>query len=93
MPRRKKEKKKNRSLQESQKRLSQIITQTPAAVIEWSPNFNFQSWNPAAEDIFGYRSAEIVGEHFLTIFPTEYRDYVDDVATQILAICIFFSFR
>ncbi len=79
------EKEKSHQLEESQQRLKLIIQQTPVAVIEWDTGFYFQTWNPAAEKIFGYQAHEILGEHFRCIIPEEYHAYVDDVATQILA--------
>lgn len=78
------EKKKSLHLEVSQRRLTQIIQQNPAAVIEWSPDFRFQAWNPAAEEIFGYSSEEITGQHFSRIVPPEQKEYVDDFANQIL---------
>ena len=79
------EKEKSYHLEQSQKRLKLLIQQTPVAVIEWDTDFNFQAWNPAAEKIFGYQAWEILGQHFCWIVPEEYRLYVDDIATQILA--------
>jgi PAS domain S-box-containing protein len=78
------EKEKSYQLEQSQQRLKLIIQKTPVAVIEWNTDFNFQTWNPAAEKIFGYRAEEILGQHFRWIVPEEYHVYVDDVATQIL---------
>jgi len=72
-------------LEQSEKRLKIIIQQTPVSVIEWDTDFNFQTWNPAAEKIFGYQAHEILGQHFRWIVPQEYHVYVDDVATQILS--------
>ena len=79
------EREKSYRLEQSQQQLKLIIQQTPVAVIEWSTNFKFQTWNPAAEKIFGYGVEEILGQHFRYILPEEYHDYVDDIATQILA--------
>ena len=76
---------KSYDLEQSQKRLRLIIDQTPVAVIEWDTDFNFQTWNPAAEKIFGYQAHEIVGQHFRWIIPEEYHAYVDDVATQLIS--------
>ncbi|MGB3638249.1 MAG: AAA family ATPase [Rivularia sp. (in: cyanobacteria)] len=79
------EKEKSDQLEQSQQRLKLIIHQTPVAVIEWDTAFKFQSWNPAAEKIFGYHTHEILGHHLRYIVPEEYHAYVDDVATQILS--------
>ena len=79
------EREKSYRLEESQQRLKLIIEQTPVAVIEWDTGFYFQTWNPAAEKIFGYQAHEILNKHFRCIIPEEYHAYVDDVATKILA--------
>lgn len=72
-------------LEQSRQRLKLIIQQTPVAVMEWNRQLEIQSWNPAAERIFGYRSEEIIGQHFRQIIPDEFHAYVDDVAQQILS--------
>ena len=72
-------------LGQSQQRLKLLIQQTPVAIIEWNIAFEFQAWNPAAEKVFGYSEAEILGRHFRCIIPKKYHDHVDDVATQILS--------
>ncbi|MEM7712307.1 MAG: protein kinase [Cyanobacteria bacterium P01_A01_bin.68] len=78
------EREKSYRLEESQQRLKLIIEQTPVAVIEWDTGFYFQTWNPAAEKIFGYQAHEILNKHFRCIIPEEYHAYVDDIATKIL---------
>jgi len=42
-------------------RLELHIRNTPLGVIEWHPDCRIAQWNPAAERIFGYRAAEVVG--------------------------------
>ena len=74
-----------RHLEQSQQRLQLIIQQTPVAVMEWNRQFEIQSWNPAAEKIFGYSSDEMIGQHFRQIIPKEFHAYIDDVAQQILS--------
>jgi diguanylate cyclase (GGDEF)-like protein/PAS domain S-box-containing protein len=43
-------------------RLRLHLERTPLGVIEWDMEFNVSAWNPAAEAIFGYASAEMIGE-------------------------------
>ncbi len=43
-------------------RLKLHLERTPLGVIEWDLNFNVSSWNPAAEGIFGYSAADMIGE-------------------------------
>lgn len=74
-----------RSLEESRNRLEQIVLQTPAAVVEWNADFEFLTWNPAAEKIFGFRAEEAIGQHFRLIVPPDQQAYVDKVATDLLS--------
>ncbi|MEH2377253.1 PAS domain-containing protein [Nostoc sp.] len=51
-------------LRASQQRLTLLIEQTPLAIIEWNTNFEIQTWNRAAERIFGYTTEEMLGNSF-----------------------------
>ncbi|MCE5249065.1 PAS domain S-box protein [bacterium] len=50
-------------IRESQQRLSLLVEQSPLAFIEWNPDDNVVSWNPAAERIFGFSSEEARALH------------------------------
>ena len=41
--------------------LSSHISNTPLAVLEWDRDFRLVRWSPQAENIFGWRSDEILG--------------------------------
>jgi diguanylate cyclase (GGDEF)-like protein/PAS domain S-box-containing protein len=43
-------------------RLKLHLERTPLGVIEWDLDFKVTTWNPAAEIIFGYSAAEMIGE-------------------------------
>lgn len=43
-------------------RLRLHLERTPLGVIEWDLDFNVSAWNPAAEAIFGFAPAEMIGE-------------------------------
>ena len=43
------------------------IQQTPLAVIEWNPEGRVQSWNPAAERMFGYSAEEAFGQPIIEL--------------------------
>jgi PAS domain S-box-containing protein len=43
-------------------RLSLIVEQNPIGIIELDANWCVESWNPAAEKIFGYSASEILGQ-------------------------------
>jgi diguanylate cyclase (GGDEF)-like protein/PAS domain S-box-containing protein len=46
---------------ESQARLRLHVERTPVAVIGWDRDGRIASWNPAAESIFGFAAAEVIG--------------------------------
>ena len=72
-------------LRVSQQRLVSHFENTPVAVIEWDTNFNFVSWNPAAQRIFGYSRAEVIGKHATEkIIPEHLKDNIDDVWQALL---------
>ena len=45
-------------------RLSFHVENTPLAVIEWDYEFRVLRWSPAAERLFGWTSAEVLGKRF-----------------------------
>ncbi|MEB3272617.1 MAG: PAS domain-containing protein [Prochlorothrix sp.] len=45
-------------VQAHQQRLSLLMQQTPVAVMEWDLNWKIKSWNPAAEQLFGYSAGD-----------------------------------
>ena len=57
------------TLRASEQKLSLHIEQTPLAVIEWDTEFFVTEWNPAAENIFGYRQDEVIGRHAGFLLP------------------------
>ena len=50
------------ALQESRERLQLQFDHMPIACIVWDGDFVIQSWNPAAEKVFGYLAAEAIGK-------------------------------
>jgi len=74
-----------RAVEESQKRLSLFVEQSPFAVVEWDENFEFASVNDKAEDVLGYSEAELVGESWEIIVPESDRDAVGEVVSELLA--------
>jgi len=73
-----------RAVEESQKRLSLFVEQSPFAVVEWDENFAFARLNDKAEDVLGYSEAELVGESWEAIVPGSDRDAVGEVVSELL---------
>jgi PAS domain S-box-containing protein len=73
------------TIRESQQRLSLLVQQSPLAVIEWNMDFQVVSWNPAAEQIFGYTCEEALRRHASFIVPEQARPLVDQVWQALLA--------
>jgi PAS domain S-box-containing protein len=58
-------------------RMEALVTASPLALISVSSDGVVQSWNPAAERMFGYDAAEVVGEPY-PIVPDSRREEFDD---------------
>ncbi|MEA5605401.1 PAS domain S-box protein [Nostoc sp. UHCC 0252] len=71
-------------LKASQQRLALLIEQTPLAIIEWNTNFEIQTWNRAAERIFGYTTEEMLGNRFESIIPENARKHINEIITALL---------
>ncbi|NOZ45216.1 MAG: PAS domain S-box protein, partial [Chlorobi bacterium] len=73
-------------LQEVSKKLAMHVEQTPFGIIEWDLNFNVQSWNKAAEKIFGFQLNEAIGKHASFIVPEEYKNFVYKVWDELILL-------
>ncbi|MBE9104590.1 PAS domain S-box protein [Nostoc cf. edaphicum LEGE 07299] len=71
-------------LRASKQRLALLIEQTPLAIIEWNTNFEVQTWNRAAERIFGYTAEEMLGKHFDIVIPENIKKQVNEIITALL---------
>ncbi|MEH1965122.1 PAS domain-containing sensor histidine kinase [Nostoc sp.] len=71
-------------LRGSQQRLALLIEQTPLAIIEWNSKFEVQTWNRAAEKIFGYTTEEMLGNRFEMIIPESAKKHVNEIITALL---------
>jgi PAS domain S-box-containing protein len=56
------------ALREANQALEALLASSPLAIIVYHPDRTIQAWNPAAERIFGWREAEVVG-HLLPTVP------------------------
>jgi PAS domain S-box-containing protein len=71
-------------LADREKRLNLFFEESPMGVVEWDENFNFVRLNDTAEDILGYREAELQGESWETIVPESDRDPVGEVVSALM---------
>jgi two-component system cell cycle sensor histidine kinase/response regulator CckA len=68
---------------EATTRLAAIITSSADAIIGKTLDGTITNWNPAAERIFGYSEAEMVGGSIYTLIPPELHDSERDVLRRI----------
>ena len=74
-----------RQLRASNERRNLIISHMPQGCITWDREFRVESWNPAAERIFGFTSADAMGKHpYGFIVPDEAKVAVDTIWTRLL---------
>ncbi|NJR26454.1 MAG: PAS domain S-box protein [Richelia sp. CSU_2_1] len=65
-----------KSLRGALQKLNSHFENSPLATIEWDENLRCSRWSPAAEKIFGWQAAEVLGLHF-----SEWNSiYPDDMA-------------
>ena len=62
---------------EGELRLHSILDTVPAAIVVIDAAGIIQSFSPAAERLFGYASAEVVGHNVKVLMPTPYREAHD----------------
>ncbi|HEV7371493.1 PAS domain S-box protein [Arenibaculum sp.] len=65
------------ALREREARLRSILETVPDAIIVIDERGVIESFSPAAERLFGYRSAEVVGSNVSLLMPSPYREQHD----------------
>ncbi|HEU5109569.1 MAG TPA: PAS domain S-box protein [Micromonosporaceae bacterium] len=68
---------------EAQARLASIVESSDEAIIGKTLDGVITSWNAAAERIFGYTAAEIVGEHMSKLVPPDFQTVEKDLLERI----------
>jgi PAS domain S-box-containing protein len=68
---------------EARARLAAIVDSSEDAIIGKDKNGVIQSWNAAAERIFGYTAEEIVGESILRLVPADFRQEEEEFLGRI----------
>ena len=67
-----------KALEESEARAQAILETTVDGIITIDPDGIVESFNPAAEAIFGYDAEEVIGENVKMLMPPPYRDEHDE---------------
>ena len=73
------------SLGKTKQKLSLHLRQTPLAVIEWNNKWEVTAWNPAAESLFGYSEAEILGKSYELLVPEAARKNVHEMFEKLFS--------
>ncbi|MGE5204650.1 MAG: PAS domain S-box protein [Chlamydiota bacterium] len=72
-------------VRQSKARLQLQIDRMPIGCIVWSREFRVMSWNPAAEQIFGFSAEEAMGQHpYDLIVPADNKGRVDAIFSRLL---------
>lgn len=65
--------------------LAAIVTSADDAIISKTLDGIIRSWNPAAERMFGYQSAEIIGQPVLRLIPPDRRNEEEEILQRLRA--------
>ena len=68
-----------------EERLQALIDSSPLALVEFGLDTRIRLWNPAAERIFGWTRAEMIGRGDLPMAPAEQRDEGVDLFQRVMA--------
>ena len=75
----------HRQLFEAAQRIASIVEGSNDAIIASTLDGIVTSWNPAAERMYGYSAAEIVGRAIQPVAPTDRLDEISDILEQVKA--------
>lgn len=71
-------------LQESNETLRALIESSPLAIIAVAPDGVVRSWNPAAEQLFGWKAKDVMGKT-LPVIPADHGEYYEMLRRNVLA--------
>jgi PAS domain S-box-containing protein len=69
--------------EEASARLAAIVESSDDAIVAKTLDGIITAWNRGAEEIFGYKAAEAVGQHITLIIPPERRGEEDEVLARV----------
>jgi PAS domain S-box-containing protein len=67
-----------------EERLQALIDASPLALVEFGLDTRIRLWNPAAERIFGWTAAEMIGRGGLPMAPPDRRGEAEDLFARVL---------
>jgi two-component system, sensor histidine kinase len=70
--------------EEAQKFLAAIVESSNDAIVGQTPAGIILTWNPAAERVFGYAAAEVIGKHVSMLVPPERLEKLEHLIEQVL---------
>src|SRR5215212_8975661 len=70
---------------EQEERLQALIDSSPLALVEFGLDTAIRLWNPAAERIFGWTRAEMIGRVGLPMAPPHRRAESEDFFERVMA--------
>jgi len=63
--------------------LASVVTSSSDAIVSFAYDRIITSWNPAAEQMYGYSAEEMIGQPFLVLVPSEKLNELDDLREKI----------
>ncbi|MDP9387906.1 MAG: response regulator [Actinomycetota bacterium] len=75
--------KQQQDLEVQSRRLASIVEWSNDAILAKSLDGTIQSWNPAAERLYGYRAEEVLGRNVSLLVPPDHQDEVPDILARI----------
>jgi PAS domain S-box-containing protein len=74
-----------KQMQESERRLASVVESSDDAIISKSLDGIIESWNAAAERLFGYTAGQAVGRHISLLIPADRADEEDRIIASLRA--------
>jgi len=62
--------------------LRAVVNSSAEAIVTFDSHGLIETFNPAAQTIFGYREADVIGQRFSTLMPPEKRAAYDDLSFE-----------
>jgi PAS domain S-box-containing protein len=69
-----------RKLEEQAQYQALLLTNVSDAVLSTDTQFNIQSWNPAAEAIYGWKAAEVIGKPVASVLKGDFLETTEEEA-------------